>query len=153
MNPPIVYELTTPSIHSTTNTRKTVQSIASSDENSCRVRKHGVCQRPGAWPTYPGVQNEYSGLPRDVVFGHRGWRFRFGDRRIVDLTRTSLARIRDAFVARLREAYARAERRPAEDRRWLPGLPGWWTPTFTVEQRRRLSAAERSRMLRYRQAA
>ena len=60
---------------------------------------------------------------------------------------------RDPFVVRLREAYARAERRPAEDRRWLPGLPGWWTPTFTVEQRRRLSAAERSRMLRYRQAA
>ena len=60
---------------------------------------------------------------------------------------------REPFVARLREAYDRAERRPPEARRWLPGLPDWWTPTFTVEERRGLSASERSRVLRYRQAS
>ncbi len=60
---------------------------------------------------------------------------------------------RDPFVARLREAYARAERRSPDIRRWLPGLPTWWTPTFTVDQRRALSADDRSRLLRYRRAS
>lgn len=60
---------------------------------------------------------------------------------------------REPFVTRLGEAYARAERRPPDLRQWLPGLPPWWTPTFTVEQRRALSAYERSRVLRYRQAS
>jgi hypothetical protein len=60
---------------------------------------------------------------------------------------------RGPFVQRLREAYDRAGRRPAEDRRWMKGLPAWWTPTFTVEQRRALSAYERSRVLRYREAS
>ncbi len=60
---------------------------------------------------------------------------------------------RGAFVTRLHEAYARAERRPPEARLWLPGTPDWWAPTFTVEQRRGLSASERSRVLRYRQAS
>lgn len=60
---------------------------------------------------------------------------------------------REPFRQRLREAYARAERRNGADRLWLPSPPGWWTPTFTVEQRRALSAYERSRLLRYRQAS
>lgn len=60
---------------------------------------------------------------------------------------------RDPFVQRLRAAYARAERRPAAERLWLPGLPAWWTPTFTVEQRRALSAYDRDRLLRYRRAS
>lgn len=60
---------------------------------------------------------------------------------------------RDPFLARLGEAYARAERRPAEERLWLRDLPDWWIPTFTVEQRRALSAYDRSRVLRYRRAA
>lgn len=60
---------------------------------------------------------------------------------------------RAPFVQRLHEAYGRAGRRLGEDRRWLPGLPAWWKPTFTVEQRRALSAYERSRVLRYREAS
>ncbi|MDO9456071.1 hypothetical protein, partial [Nocardioides sp.] len=44
-----------------------------------------------------------------------------------------------AFIARLRAAYARAERRPAADRRWTLDQPSWWTPTETVEQRRALT--------------
>ena len=60
---------------------------------------------------------------------------------------------REPFVMRLREAYARAERRSSNDRRWLPGLPRWWTPTFSVDQRRALSAYQKSRLLRYRQAS
>lgn len=60
---------------------------------------------------------------------------------------------RGPFVTRLREAHARAERRSSDDRRWLPGLPSWWTPTFTVEQRRALSSYDRRRLLKYRLAS
>jgi len=58
-----------------------------------------------------------------------------------------------AFVARLREAYARAERRPADLRQWMPEPPRWWVPTSTVAQRRALSDPARRRLLRYRRAA
>jgi hypothetical protein len=63
--------------------------------------------------------------------------------------------IRDpwAFVARLRAAYARAERRPASDRRWMTEPPSWWIPTLTVEQRRSLTDGERARLLRHRRRA
>lgn len=57
-----------------------------------------------------------------------------------------------AFVARLRAAYARANRQPADRRRWTTELPSWWIPTFTVEQRRRLDPALRERLLGFRQA-
>lgn len=60
---------------------------------------------------------------------------------------------RDAFVVRLDQAYRRAERRPVADRQWRTELPHWWVPTFTVDQRRRLSAAQRARLLGYRPAA
>jgi hypothetical protein len=60
---------------------------------------------------------------------------------------------RDAFSARLDQAYARAGRRAAVDRRWRTELPHWWVPTFTVEQRRHLSQAQRARLLGYRPAA
>lgn len=60
---------------------------------------------------------------------------------------------REPFVARLREAYARAGRRPPVERRWLAEPPSWWIPTFTVEQRRALSPEQRARFLRYRPAA
>jgi len=54
------------------------------------------------------------------------------------------------FINRLREAYARAARIPAADRRWTIELPPWWVPTFTVEQRRALTEDQRARLLRYR---
>ena len=60
---------------------------------------------------------------------------------------------RDPFVVRLREAYARAERRPADMRRWLPDPPPWWVPTSTVALRRALSPYDRARLLGYRRAA
>lgn len=60
---------------------------------------------------------------------------------------------RRPFVARLREAYARAGRRPADMRRWLPDPPPWWVPTSTVAQRRALTPYDRVRLLRYRRAA
>ena len=62
-------------------------------------------------------------------------------------------RDRDPFVARLRGAYARADRRRLDDRRWMPGVPGWGIPTFTVAQRRALSSYDRGRVLRYRSAS
>jgi len=57
------------------------------------------------------------------------------------------------FVARLRTAYARAERRPASDRRWTIEPPSWWIPTLTVEQRRALTDDLRDRLLRHRRLA
>lgn len=60
---------------------------------------------------------------------------------------------REPFVARLREAYERARRRPVEERRWCTDLPHWWIPTFTVEQRRELSPEQRAQLLGYRPAA
>ena len=62
-------------------------------------------------------------------------------------------RDRDAFVGRLTGAYDRAGRRAAEDRRWRTDPPQWWTPTFTVEQRRALSPEQRVRLLTYLPAA
>ena len=61
-------------------------------------------------------------------------------------------RQRVGFQARLREAYARAERVPAADRRWTLELPSWWPATFTVEQRRALTERERATWLRHRSA-
>lgn len=58
-----------------------------------------------------------------------------------------------AFLDRLDQAYARAARKPVDDRMWLPETPEWWVPTWTVEMRRKLSSYERSRVLRYRDAA
>ena len=55
-----------------------------------------------------------------------------------------------AFVARLADAYRRAERRPVADRQWTATPPSWWVPTTTVEQRRALTPDQRARFLRYR---
>ena len=55
-----------------------------------------------------------------------------------------------AFLMRLRAAYARAEARPASERRWTLELPPWWVPTFTVAQRRALSESQRKIWLRHR---
>jgi hypothetical protein len=60
---------------------------------------------------------------------------------------------REPFVARLTEAYARAERRPADQRLWTVEPPAWWTPTTTVAQRRALTPYDRERLLRHRRAA
>ncbi|HET8665300.1 MAG TPA: hypothetical protein VFM08_13370 [Nocardioides sp.] len=57
------------------------------------------------------------------------------------------------FIRRLRGAYARAARIPVADRRWTIEPPAWWVPTFTVEQRRNLTPAERERLLGYRRQA
>ena len=55
-----------------------------------------------------------------------------------------------AFLARLRQAYARASRRPVAERRWTTAAPPWWVPTFTVDQRRALTPDQRQRLLRHR---
>lgn len=60
---------------------------------------------------------------------------------------------RGAFIRRLHEAYARAQRRPVEQRQWLLEPPAWWKPTWTVAQRRALSAYDQERYLTYRPAA
>ncbi len=54
------------------------------------------------------------------------------------------------FVTRLLQAYARAARMPVADRVWTDRLPAWWTPTFTVEQRRGLDQRQRERFLHMR---
>jgi len=67
----------------------------------------------------------------------------------VEMVGADLSR-RWEFRQRLAAAYARAESRPVADRRWTLELPAWWTPTFTVEQRRALSQTERQRWLKNR---
>ena len=60
---------------------------------------------------------------------------------------------RSEFRARLAAAYRRAEPPPVVDRGWTMELPHWWIPTFTVEQRRALTPAQRMRLLGNREAA
>jgi hypothetical protein len=55
-----------------------------------------------------------------------------------------------SYHQRVRSAYARAERRPASERRWTLDLPTSWVPTFTVSQRRALDETERAIWLRLR---
>ncbi|MDF1605014.1 hypothetical protein [Nocardioides sp. YIM 152315] len=53
---------------------------------------------------------------------------------------------------RIREARGRALASRPGERRWTLELPGWWTPTHTVDLRRALSDDQRERLLRYRRA-
>jgi hypothetical protein len=58
----------------------------------------------------------------------------------------------DDFVRRLHAAAERAQRRAREPRAWTVEPPSWWTPTWTVAQRRALDAEQRLRWLGYRPA-
>lgn len=60
---------------------------------------------------------------------------------------------RAPFQQRLREAYVRAARKPAAERRWTLETPSWWLDTTTVEARRALSTYDRTRLLAHRQRA
>lgn len=60
---------------------------------------------------------------------------------------------RAPFERRLDEAYARAARRPASERRWTLETPAWWIDTTSVAARRALSAEQRRRLLAHRQRA
>jgi hypothetical protein len=53
------------------------------------------------------------------------------------------------FVARLHDAYGRADRRTGPPR-WTLDAPPWWTRTETVAQRRALESGQRERWLRHR---
>lgn len=55
------------------------------------------------------------------------------------------------FLIRLRSAYARAARQPADVRRWTLEPPPSWTPTETVAQRRALTPHQRRVLLAHRQ--
>lgn len=57
------------------------------------------------------------------------------------------------FLERLHAAYARSRRRPGAERGWTIDPPPWWVPTHTVAARRRLTASQRDRLLRYRRTA
>lgn len=57
-----------------------------------------------------------------------------------------------AFVARLRGAYRRAAGVPESRRTWTLEQPSWWEETFTVAQRRALTAEQRAVWLRHRAA-
>lgn len=54
---------------------------------------------------------------------------------------------RDAFRARVRAAYRRANSRPSRGG-WTLDQPAWWTDTSTVAARRALSAEQRARFLK-----
>lgn len=57
---------------------------------------------------------------------------------------------RALLANRMREVRARARFEAPSRRRWTTDLPHWWIPTFTVDQRRELSEAERAELLRLR---
>jgi hypothetical protein len=98
-----------------------------------------------------GVVGEYNSAlhlegdqrSRDV---DREARFRAAGLEFVEMLTGDLAH-HYPFVARLRAAYARAERIPVADRAWTIEPPEWWVPTFTVEQRRALDDDQRERFL------
>lgn len=56
----------------------------------------------------------------------------------------------EAVALRIRKALARSRQLPPDQRGWTVEPPGWWTPTFTVAQRRALDLGERERLLRLR---
>ncbi len=101
-----------------------------------------------------GVAGEYDSAlhlegaqrARDV---HREGLFRGAGLEYVTMLAADLGRP-EAFVARLRQAYARAARLAVADRAWTADLPPWWVPTFTVHQRRALDDHQRARFLRLR---
>jgi hypothetical protein len=100
-----------------------------------------------------GVAGEYEGGLHLVQRAHDLEReHRLRTHGVEPVTMVSADRINPgAFLARLRTAYAEAERRPACDRRWTLELPPWWVPTFTVAQRRSLTPYQRERWLGHRQ--
>lgn len=53
----------------------------------------------------------------------------------------------------MRAAHARARFLPESERSWTITPPPWWTPTFTVEQRRSLEPDVRRHLLRHRHQA
>jgi len=57
------------------------------------------------------------------------------------------------FINRLNGAYGRARHEPESTRAWTILPPPWWIPTDTVAARRRLTAAQRDRLLANRRAA
>lgn len=57
------------------------------------------------------------------------------------------------FIGRLHAAYARAERRPSDERRWLSDIPPTWVSTTSVAQRRALAGSQRDPLLAYRRPA
>lgn len=61
-----------------------------------------------------------------------------------DLPRPELA------MQKMVDARRRARWEPESRRQWTIAPPSWWTPTHTVELRRRLTARQRTRLLRYR---
>lgn len=103
---------------------------------------------------------------RGVIGQYDGGLHLVGDQPLLDVARDGrfrdhglegvVARAGDLGTGRweslLRETYARAGRRPASERAWTLELPSWWVATFTVEQRRALTADQRARWLRHRAA-
>ncbi len=59
----------------------------------------------------------------------------------------------EAFTQRLHDAYERAERLPASERRWTIEQPSWWIDTSTVARRRALSESQRRVALTWRRTA
>ncbi|QBR93356.1 hypothetical protein [Nocardioides euryhalodurans] len=62
-------------------------------------------------------------------------------------------RDRGHLAARMREVRSRARWAAPSQRPWTIEPPRWWVPTWTVEQRRNLTDAERERLLRIRRTA
>lgn len=104
-----------------------------------------------------GVGGEYDGpvhldRPQRDKDLRRDGALRHHDLEIVYMTAPDLHDPRH-FIGRLHDAYRRAARRPVTDRTWTIEPPPWWVPTETVEQRRALTAEQRTRFLAHRSVA
>lgn len=99
-----------------------------------------------------------------VVGEHQGPHHFERDQRRRDITRETLMRDLGLeyvervagedptrFLIRLRSAYARAARQPADVRQWTLEPPKDWVPTNTVEQRRALTPHQQRALLAHRQ--
>ncbi|MDN5896096.1 MAG: hypothetical protein L0H93_18975 [Nocardioides sp.] len=104
-----------------------------------------------------GLIGEYDGElhlvnERRVIDREREGKFRRVGLECVTMVRGDSAHRAD-IVRLILEARDRAKFESESDRLWTVEEPPWWTPTYTVAQRRALDSSQRERFLRHRRRA
>lgn len=120
-------------------------------------RRGNLVGTPDLLDLESGLVGEYDGEvhlvnERRVIDREREAKFRRLGLECVTMVRGDSAH-RDRVVELILEARARARWEPVSERLWTIEAPSWWTPTYTVAQRRALSASQRERLLRNRRPA
>lgn len=110
----------------------------------------GIDDRAGVYVMYDGALHLAGSVRHGDVAKEAAYR-RIGLEGVVMMAGDLADRA--PFEQRLREAYARAARRRASERRWSLETPAWWIDTTSVAARRALSVDQRRRLLAHRQRA